>query len=65
MGAGVSLESMTAQRIHKKRLLQALAVVLAKDDDFRHDEDPLEGLDYDRWSKARDELVVEFERRGK
>lgn len=56
---------MTAQRIHKKRLLQALAVVLAKDDDFRHDEDPLEGLDYDRWSKARDELVVEFERRGK
>ena len=55
---------MASKDVHKKRLLQALAVILSKDDDFRHDEDPLEGPDYERWDAARNELVEEFERRG-
>lgn len=55
---------MPSRETHKKRLLQALATVLAKDDDFRRDEDSLEGPDYERWDAARNELVAEFERRG-
>lgn len=54
---------MASKDNHKKRLLQALAVVLSKDDDFRRD-DNLEGPDYERWNAARNELVEEFERRG-
>lgn len=48
---------------YKKQLLSLLADVLAKDDNFRFDEDPLEGPDYDRWDKARNELIEEFTRR--
>ena len=55
---------MPSRDEHKRRLLQALAVILSKDDDLRRDEDPLEGPDYERWDAARNELVVEFERRG-
>jgi hypothetical protein len=55
---------MASKDEHKRRLLQALAVVLSKDDDFRRDEDPLEGPDYERWDRARNELVAEFSRRG-
>jgi|GEM_PF-4566323 hypothetical protein len=56
---------MPSKDTHKKRLLGALAAVLSKDDDFRRDEDPMEGPDYDRWDRARNELVSEFERRSK
>jgi hypothetical protein len=55
---------MPSKDTHKRRLLQALSVVLSKDDDFRRDEDALEGPDYERWDRARNELVKEFERRG-
>jgi hypothetical protein len=55
---------MPSKDAHKKHILQALAVVLSKDDDFRRDEDSLEGPDYARWDRARNELVAEFGRRG-
>lgn len=54
---------MPSKNAHKKDLLQKLSIVIAKDDDFRNDEDSLEGPDYDRWDKARNELVAEFDRR--
>jgi hypothetical protein len=56
---------MPSKDAHKKDLLQKLSVLLAKDDDFRNDEDGLDGPDYERWDKARNELVAEFDRRGK
>ena len=56
---------MASRVEHKRRLLGALAVVLSKDDDFRYDEDPLEGADYDRWDRARNDLVAEFSRRSR
>ena len=56
--------AMASRDEHKRRLLQALAVILSKDDDLRRDEDLLEGPDYERWDAARNELVAEFYRRG-
>lgn len=56
---------MPSRDEHKRRLLQALAVILSKDDDLRHDEDSLEGPDYERWDAAHNELVEEFDRRGR
>ena len=55
---------MASRDEHKRRLLQALAVILSKDDDLRRDEDLLEGPDSERWDAARNELVAEFYRRG-
>ena len=55
---------MSASKNHKRQLLSEIADVLSKDDDFRHDEDGLEGPDYGRWDRARNELVAEFTRRS-
>lgn len=49
---------------HKKQILSHLVAILEKDDDLAPDEMALEGPNYDRWDRARNELVAEFDRRS-
>ncbi len=49
---------------HKRALLRDLAAIIHKDDDLMPEEVDIDGLDGKRWAAARDELVVEFERRA-
>jgi hypothetical protein len=49
---------------HKRDILLALAMILGKDDDLMPDEIDPDSSDCKRWEAARDELVMEFERRS-
>ncbi len=49
---------------HKRSILLALSMILAKDDDLMNDEFDPDGPEARRWQSARDELVAEFERRS-
>ena len=50
---------------HKKELLRVIADILDMNDDLADHRMDLDGPDYERWDKARKELVTEFERRGR
>lgn len=48
---------------HKRQILREIADHLAGNDDWA--DDSMSDADHTRWSAARDELVEEWERRGR
>lgn len=48
----------------KRQWLQALEMIITKDDDLMPDDLDLDGPEYKAWDRARNELADEFRRRS-